>query len=117
MTDAIHTPLSDDALELVARRFAVLGEPARLRLLQALMEGERHVGALATLTGSTPANTSRHLASLADAGFLRRRKEGLQVFYSVADPSVFQLCELVCGRLRDDFTSRARAFAQPGTAG
>jgi len=91
--------MPDEALALVARRFAVLAEPMRLRLLQALMNGERSVGALAEAAGGTQANVSRHLQTLADAGLVARRKEGLQVFYAISDPSIFELCTLVCGSL------------------
>jgi DNA-binding transcriptional ArsR family regulator len=100
-------PMTEEALVLIARRFAVLSEPMRLRLLHALFEGEKPVNALVDATGGTQANVSRHLQTLADAGLLTRRKEGLQVFYSIADPSIFQLCELVCGSLEKQHTSRA----------
>src|SRR5688572_26146603 len=86
--------LSDEAIALVARRFAVLSEPMRLRLLQHLMTGEMHVNGLVELTGGTQANISRHLQTLADASLVNRRKEGLLVFYAIADPTIFQLCEL-----------------------
>ena len=49
-------PLSDEALVLVARRFAVLSEPMRLRLLHALLGGEKHVNALVEATEGTQAN-------------------------------------------------------------
>lgn len=104
--------LNDEALALVARRFAVLAEPMRLRLLQTLSEGEKSVNQLAELTGGTQANVSRHLQTLTEAHLLSRRKEGLQVFYSVADPSIFQLCELVCGSLEKRLAQQAGAFGQ-----
>jgi DNA-binding transcriptional ArsR family regulator len=103
-------PLSEEALVLVARRFAVLAEPMRLRLLQALIEGEKSVGALAEEAGGTQANVSRHLQTLAEAGLVSRRKEGLQVFYAIADPTIFQLCELVCGSIDQQMQARAKAF-------
>jgi DNA-binding transcriptional ArsR family regulator len=103
--------LSDDALHLVARRFAVLGEPMRLRLLQALMQQEQPVNALVELTGGTQANVSRHLQTLAAAGLVSRRKEGLQVFYAIADPSIFKLCDLVCGSLEKQLTKTAQIFS------
>jgi len=99
--------LTDEALAMIARRFAVLSEPMRLRLLHALFEGEKAVNTLVELTGGTQANVSRHLQTLADAGLLSRRKEGLQVFYAIADPSIFQLCELVCGSLEKQHAARA----------
>lgn len=105
-----NRPLSDEALLLVARRFAVLAEPMRLRLLQALIEGEKSVGVLAEATGGTQANVSRHLQTLAEAGLVGRRKEGLLVFYAIADPSIFELCELVCGSIGKQLRVRADAF-------
>lgn len=102
--------MNDEALALVARRFAVLSEPMRLRLLQALMSGEKPVNALVEATHGTQANVSRHLQTLAEAGLVSRRKEGLQVFYAVADPSIFDLCEVVCGSLEKQSAERARIF-------
>lgn len=109
--------LSDDALALVARRFAILSEPMRLRLLHILMEGERHVNALAEAAGGTQANVSRHLQTLAEAGIVGRRKEGLQVLYSIADPSIFQLCDLVCTSLEKQTAKRATLFRAPTRSG
>jgi ArsR family transcriptional regulator len=103
-------PLTDDVLDLVARRFAVLAEPMRLRLIQALFEGEKNVNALVEETGGTQANISRHLQTLTQAHILARRKEGLQVFYAIADPSIYKLCELVCGSLEKTLTKQADAF-------
>ncbi|MFA6287880.1 MAG: metalloregulator ArsR/SmtB family transcription factor [Opitutaceae bacterium] len=102
--------LSEEALVLVARRFAVLSEPMRLRLLQTLIDGEKSVGVLAEAAGGTQANVSRHLQTLAEAGLVSRRKEGLQVFYAIADPSIFELCELVCGSLDLHMQAKARAL-------
>lgn len=107
---AKKVPMSDDALELVARRFAVLAEPMRLRLIQILFEGEKNVNALVAATAGTQANISRHLQTLTQAHILARRKEGLQVFYTIADPSIFRLCELVCGSLEKDLNRQAAAF-------
>lgn len=104
-------PLTEEAMNLIARRFAVLAEPMRLRLLHALLDGEKHVNALVVATGSTQANVSRHLQTLADAGMVTRRKEGLLVIYTVADPSIFQLCELVCGTLEKQHAKRATIFS------
>ena len=66
--------MTDEALELIARRFAVLAEPMRLRLIHALFEGEKHVNALVEETGGTQANISRHLQTLTQAHVLSRRK-------------------------------------------
>lgn len=107
-----HRALSEDALQLVAHRFAVLAEPMRLRLIQALFEGERNVSDLVAATGGTQANVSRHLQTLTAAHILARRKEGLQVFYRISDPTIPKLCELVCGSLEKTLT---RQMAHLGT--
>ncbi len=99
-----HRPLNDDALQLVARRFAVLAEPMRLRLIQALFEEEKNVTELVEATEGTQANVSRHLQTLTAAHILSRRKEGLQVFYKISDPTIPKLCELVCGSLEKSLT-------------
>jgi len=108
--------LTDEAISLVARRFAVLAEPMRLRLLKALMTGEKPVNALVEATAGTQANVSRHLQTLADAGIVGRRKEGLQVFYSIADPSIVDLCELMC-RTMEEQSARRATFFKPRRAG
>ena len=104
--------LSPDALTLIARRFAVLAEPMRLRLIHELFAGEKNVNALVELTGGTQANVSRHLQTLLHADILARRKAGLQVFYRIADPSIFKLCELVCGSLEKRFDRQADVFVR-----
>ena len=102
--------LSGEALNLVANRFKILGEPLRLKLIQSLMDGERNVTELVNATRANQANVSRHLATLTRAGILHRRKEGLNVFYSIADPSVLELCELVCNSVERFYSDQAKVF-------
>ncbi len=106
-----HRPLNEEALLLVAQRFAVLAEPMRLRLIQSLFDGEKNVGELVTLTGGTQANVSRHLQTLTAAHILARRKEGLQVYYKIADPTIPRLCDVVCGAIEKQLTRQAATFA------
>jgi DNA-binding transcriptional ArsR family regulator len=110
MAKTLHA-LSDEAILLVAARFRVLGEPSRLRILQCLRNGELNVSQLVEATGLTQANTSRHLQALAEAAILGRRREGPSVFYYIADPGIFDLCETVCGSLQRQFQNHARAFS------
>ncbi len=102
--------LSPEALGMVASRFRLLGEPNRLLLLMALQDGEKTVSELAETIGCTQANASRHLRSLTEAGILGRRKDGLYVYYSIVDPSIFALCDSVCGSLRKRFKVQAKVF-------
>lgn len=102
--------MSDEALGLIAARFKILSEPMRLKLIISLEEGEKNVTQLVQATGSTQANISRHLGSLTDAGILARRKEGLMVYYFIADQSIFDLCESVCGSLQKRLEATAKVF-------
>jgi len=103
-------PLPLGALDLVAARFRMLAEPMRLRLLNELRDGEKTVTTLVEATGAGQANISKHLSLLADAGMVGRRKEGLNVYYFIADESLFELCDLVCGRLQKELAEKARHF-------
>jgi len=106
--------LSENNLEMIAERFRVLGDPLRLALLNHLRAGERSVGQLVDLTGATQANVSKHLQILFKSGVVQRRKQGLQVFYEVADPSIFDMCEIVCGSLDSQLEKELRAFRGDG---
>jgi DNA-binding transcriptional ArsR family regulator len=99
MTPVSH-PLPDDLVELVAQRFRVMGEPMRIKLLDALREGSATVGELQRATGASQQNVSKHLGVLLGAGLVGRAKDGNFARYSIADEGVLQLCEQVCGGLR-----------------
>src|SRR5215207_5512710 len=100
--------LSEAALVKVAERFKALSEPMRLRLVYALMEGEKTVSQLVEETGGLQANVSKHLGMLLDAGVLARRKEGTSAYYRIADKTVFELCDLVCGSIEDRLASELK---------
>lgn len=100
-----------EALEMIAARFRVLSEASRLRLILALEDGEKNVTALVKSTGLTQANVSRQLQTLTDAGILGRRKEGLKVIYHIADKTIFDMCDHVCGSLQRRIEGQAGVFA------
>lgn len=102
--------MTPELLALVAERFKVVADEARLSLLNALRAGERTVSELVQDTGLNQANVSKHLAHLHDHGFVSRRKEGLFVYYAIADKRVFQLCDIMCAGLRSQTTARRRAL-------
>ncbi len=91
--------LDDRALQYVAMYFKALAEPMRLKMLNALQDGEKNVGQLTEISGGTQANVSKHLSLLAQHGLVKRESRGTSVYYSIADQSVFELCELVCGQI------------------
>jgi DNA-binding transcriptional ArsR family regulator len=96
----IPHPLPEALIELIAQRFRVIGEPMRIRLLDALRDGPMTVNELADRLGASQQNVSKHVGVLAQAGIVAREKEGNRVRCSIADESIFRLCELVCGGLR-----------------
>jgi len=91
--------LTVESIDAVAARFKALGEPTRLRILLALRDGDRCVGDLQDATALNQANLSRHLQLLLAAGLVKRRRDGLFVYYGLADSHVLSLCELMCARL------------------
>lgn len=109
---AKHPVLTPERARIIAERFRVLGEPMRLALLHALQAGERSVGELVTATGAGQANVSKHLQLLYHQGFVERRKEGVTTFYRIADPHVFDLCEMVCGGIEEGLRSKQRAMGE-----
>jgi ArsR family transcriptional regulator len=91
--------IPDEFLDRMAEKFRMLADPTRLAILRALMGGEKSVGQVVEETGQNQANVSKHLKLLAESGIVGRRKEGLQVFYTIGDPMIEQLCDLVCGAI------------------
>jgi DNA-binding transcriptional ArsR family regulator len=109
----VVTALTDELSELVAQRFRVLSEPARLRLLDILRGGPSTVGDLAVRTGLSQQNTSKHLGVLHTAGLVRRNRVGTTARYEIADRTVFDLCELVCDALRDHYAKLQASLPGP----
>ncbi|HET9076882.1 MAG TPA: metalloregulator ArsR/SmtB family transcription factor [Acidimicrobiales bacterium] len=96
----LPSPLPDALVEVIAQRFRVLSEPTRIRLLDALRGGPLTVAELQVEAGASQQNVSKHLAMLLDAGMVSRARDGNRARYSIADDSLFDLCEQVCGGLR-----------------
>lgn len=93
--------LTAEQLEQVAQRLRALGEPMRLRILRRLALGECTVGEVAEEVGASQPNVSRHLATLEQAGWVRRRRDGNRVFVRLDDRAAEQLCGYVCALAQD----------------
>ena len=103
---ALPHPIHEDLAELVARRFRVLAEPMRIRLLDRLRDGEATVGELAEALAASQQNVSKHLAVLARRRHRRSRaRTATASTTAIADESVFALCEQVCGALQQQLAS------------
>ncbi len=78
-------------MEQFARIGKALANPHRLRMVELLAQAERSVDEVARAARLSIANASQHLQSLRRAGLAKARREGLHVYYSLADPSVYDL--------------------------
>lgn len=109
---ALPSPIPEELIDLIARRFQLLAEPTRIRLFDRLRDGEATVHELAAELGASQQNVSKHLTLLAGAGVLERRKQGNSVSYRIADEEVLGLCEQVCGSVERHLLDLA-ALVQP----
>lgn len=88
---------SDTELETLSLKFKILSEPSRLKILRSLFEGEKCVTEIINATGLLQANVSKQLKTLHVNEIVSCRQEGLQRFYSVVDPTILEICNVVCG--------------------
>jgi DNA-binding transcriptional ArsR family regulator len=114
-TPSIPHPLPEPLVELIAARFRVLAEPMRIKLLDRLRDGDATVVELQQALGASQQNVSKHLGVLLNAGMVARTKQGTSSLFSIADPSVFELCDRVCGELRRQI-SELDAILQGGVS-
>jgi len=107
-----HEPLSLAAIDMVAARFRILGEPLRIRIIQELQDGEKNVSELVAAVGSTQPNVSKHLRILQEAGIVGRRQDGNLVYCYITDDSVLHLCDAVCSSVGERLSRDARLAAE-----
>ncbi len=98
--------LDQHQLQAVAKLFDLLAEPTRLDILQNLKKKPLSVGQIVDATNAKQSNISKQLGILHDTGLLKRERQGNLIFYSIADPMIFDLCALVCGKLTKDAESQ-----------
>lgn len=103
--------MSDAQVDEVAKLFSILAETSRLKLLRALMTQAMTVTELIAATGLKQGNVSKHLGVLLDVRFVAKEKEGNFARYSIVDPKLFTLCELMCGRVEEDARIRLDALS------
>ncbi len=89
-------PELERLFEVVSGYFGLLAEPTRLKILNAICDGERSVSEIVEQVGSSQTNVSRHLNLMYGRGVLKRRREGATVHYSVSDPNIVTLCRTAC---------------------
>jgi DNA-binding transcriptional ArsR family regulator len=118
LLSAMLLPEAADGVEVVARFFRALGDPARLRLLEFLLGGEHTVTECVRQIGLSQGRVSSHLACLADCGYVQSHRAGRNVFYQVADPRVVDLVVLARSMAADNAATLAACMhiapAPPG---
>jgi DNA-binding transcriptional ArsR family regulator len=103
--------MSDAQVDEAARLFGILSDSSRLKLLRALMSAPLTVSELIEVTGMKQGNVSKHLGVLLAARFVAREREGNFARYSLADPRLYELCDLMCMRIADDAKTRIKQLA------
>lgn len=96
----------DAVFGTLAGYFALLAEPARLKIMHAICEDERTVGEIVEDTGISQTNVSRHLGLMHRQGVVVRRRDGKQIYYRVADDTMPELCRAVCARMAKSMDER-----------
>ena len=102
------TKLSPAALGLMADFFKVLSEVSRLQIVCSLKNGAKNVSEIVEETGLGQANVSKHLNVLTKANVVAREQQGIYTYYQIANPCLFELCDLVCDVLATQFEQQSQ---------
>jgi len=103
---------SEQLLEKIADRLKAMADPMRLHILHSLQSGERCVGDILAEVGGSQANVSKHLSVLRRVGLVDCRREGVNVYYRIDDPTVFTICSTVCDSLERQIDAEKKEIAQ-----
>ena len=104
-------PASEQLLARIADRLKAMADPMRLHILHVLQGGELCVNDILAEVGGSQANVSKHLSVLRRAGLVDCRREGVNVYYRVSDPTVFAICSTVCDSLERQVDAEKRDIA------
>ncbi|MGO9015628.1 MAG: ArsR/SmtB family transcription factor [Dissulfurispiraceae bacterium] len=94
--------------DLQAEICKILASPKRIEIITALKDGEKTVSEIIEVLGIPKANASQHLALMKVKGILNSRREGVNVYYSIANPKVIQACGLMREVLSDIMVERGK---------
>lgn len=87
--------MPDTLRQFKANIFQALAHPTRIAIVEVLRDGELPAGAIIERLGLEQANASQHLAILRTKQIVTSRKEGNQVFYSVRDPLLIEVLDIM----------------------
>ncbi|MET9089522.1 metalloregulator ArsR/SmtB family transcription factor [Streptomyces sp. NPDC004237] len=103
--------MSTPLYQLKAEFFKTLGHPARIRVLELLSEREHAVAEMLPEVGIEAAHLSQQLAVLRRANLVRTRKEGSNVYYSLASPELAELLRVARSILSGVLAGQAELLA------
>ena len=104
--------LTDKSIfEMQAEICKTLTNPKRIEILNALKTDERTVTELVAALGASKANVSQHLAVMRHKGILTTRREGVNIFYRVANPKVIEACTLMKEVLFEQHSAKKKAVS------
>ena len=86
----------DRVFESAAELFKAMAAPMRLKIISALCNGENNVSELLAAIDTTQPNMSQHLNTLYQSGILGRRREGVSIYYFIANEKVVHMCRTIC---------------------
>jgi len=95
----------DHIFERAATLFGVMSAPMRLKIISCLCDGEQNVSYLLEKIVTTQPNMSQHLNTLYKAGVLDKRREGVQIYYRIANEQIVNLCRAVCVQIEEEAES------------
>lgn len=90
--------INENNIDLITKKFKILSEESRLRILQVLQDGEKSVSQIVIETGFLQANVSKQLKILLDADIIKRRTEGNHHYYSILDTKILKICQIICSQ-------------------
>ena len=93
-------------IEMAAELFCVLSAPMRLRIIMSLCQAEKNVSELLSEINTTQPNMSQHLNTLFKSGVLAKRRDGVQIYYRIANEQVVNVCKAVCLQVSEDQASQ-----------
>ncbi|OGX34793.1 MAG: hypothetical protein A3I71_01275 [Omnitrophica WOR_2 bacterium RIFCSPLOWO2_02_FULL_63_16] len=105
-------PMEDRLVALHAEVCKAMANPTRLKILDALRQGEQSVQALAKRLKVRKANLSQHLAILRQRGIAATRREGLNIYYRCANPKMLKACEILREVLLEQLAEGGRLMEQ-----
>jgi len=88
-----------------------IANPRRLAIIDMIHKGEMTVSTLVKKIGISQANLSQHLAILRSKGVVQTRREGNNIYYSIANPKIIAAFDLISEVLRESTSSRSKTVS------